>query len=1482
MSASESRSLVVLELAEEFLERYRQGQRPSLKEYIDRHPELAAEIKEVFPAMALMENVALANESLAGAATGAATPSESAPPSQLGDYRILREVGRGGMGIVYEAEQISLGRHVALKVLPRKTFANDQQRQRFEREAKAAAKLHHTNIVPVFGVGEHDGLPYYVMQFIQGLGMDDVLRELKRMQGSGASAGGELRVARKDVPAADVARSLLTGAFSDGESEVSAFRAGVVGPPSEPQEADDPCSEESVNVTSKLSDTFALSSAVHLPSGDGKGKKATYWQSVAQIGVQVAEALEYAHKQGFQHRDIKPSNLLLDTRGTVWVTDFGLARADNEDHLTITGDIVGTLRYMPPEAFEGRTDKRGDIYSLGLTLYELLALQPAYAERERHRLILRVTTEEPPRLNKLRRSIPRDLVTIIHKAIDREPGRRYQTAAEFAADLQRFLDDEPIRARRISNGERLLRWCRHHPDVATLIAALALILVAVTVVSVVVAARFDLLAKEKERLAKEEKQIAADEREARQTAEKAKNAAEEAKKREATQLRRAENALYYSRIALAERAWQANDVRTAEQLLDRAARDRNQGERRDWEWHYLKGLCHFDLLTLTGHRDDALPYSVAYSPDGRFLASASRCYFRVAANQPRPSDIIIWDARTGQRLRTLDSSSIEWPLAMLYSFDGNYLAVLIDKRQPKPPMGAAPRVDGNYFAANIDKPNKVWDTRSWMEVAPTAVKDVAFRRQPPLHIRIDGDAIRLAKASGEKLETLRGHTGSINGVDVDLPAHRLASSATDQTVRVWNIEDGAALAIFRGHTNAVDSVVFSPDGSRLASASVDGTIKIWDLRRDPRGLRVPATNGLGSEWLAAFAFSGDSRRIYTLPCDGPGPCLRTLDALGGRFLDRRSLLSLSVNLQFDPYLYFNTAFVFSPTGDRAAGPRRNERNVLSVCDRVTGRELAVLSGHAGPITVSAFSPDGRRLATASPSFGEVKLWDAATGKEVVRLRQPSGEAPFRARSLAFSPDGTRLAAGPGGGESPSGIWIWDVAGGDRLAVFQPRITYSPCLTFNGEGGKLAVVVPGRAVEVLDAATGEMLFVVPRLAPLEWAAFSPDGRRLAAAGRHGEVYLYDADNGQDILALSRLAGPPPGNYGFVPRVVFSPDGSRLAANNWDGTLTVWSAEDLTPAERAARLEPAEKRAFDLWLTDLNQQLKDRPDDARLYLERGRLFARRGHFKEAEADFDQAIRFDLKSPHPWIERGRWFAEQGDDQKADADFDQAAQVNLDDPLIWEELGRRHLEREQWDKAMHEYTQLVRLLPFADPRIRFRHGYVLLRGGDRAGYRKACRDMLQHFGQSNDPRRLNWTVRTCILGAEAVADTSQLVQAARKALVANPGHSGMLFALAAAHYRAREFDKAIQGSKEALDAKARRDSDDRVLSWLVLAMAHQRLGQTETASKWLQQAVHWLAEHSRQEARESNAWHDRLIAECLCREAQTLLEENKTEPKK
>ena len=248
-----------------------------------------------------------------------------------------------------------------------------------------------------------------------------------------------------------------------------------------------------------LSDSFTLSSSSVVLPGAGSGSRAgrkrpSYWHSVARIGVQVADALHHAHAQGVLHRDIKPSNLLLDTCGVVWVTDFGLAKADDQKNLTHTGDILGTLRYMPPEAFDGRADARGDVYSLGLTLYEMLGMRPAFDEKERNRLIKEVTTGEPPRLDRLNPVVPRDLVTIVHKAIERDLAHRYSTAGELMADLQRFLDDEPIQARRQTQWERCRRWARRNPHIAVLAGALTAVLVAATVVSVFVAARMTNLA----------------------------------------------------------------------------------------------------------------------------------------------------------------------------------------------------------------------------------------------------------------------------------------------------------------------------------------------------------------------------------------------------------------------------------------------------------------------------------------------------------------------------------------------------------------------------------------------------------------------------------------------------------------------------------------------------------------------------------------------------------------------------------------------------------------------------------------------------------------------------------------------------------------------------------------------------------------------------------------------------------------------------
>jgi hypothetical protein len=267
---------------------------------------------------------AKAPDDAAGAGGQAASPVAAPPLRQLGDYQILREVGRGGMGVVYEARQLSLGRHVAIKVLPAHALLDARQLGRFQREARSAAKLHHTNIVPVFGVGEQDGLHYYVMQFIPGLGLDLVLDELRRLRqprGKTAptqdEAPGRPTDVTRDASAADVARALRSGAFR----RPAPVGAATTAPGDPAADADG-----RAPAPARAADPSAT---IHLPGPSGGSTLSEsggpYWQSVARVGVQVADALAHAASQGILHRDIKPANLLLDETGNVWVTDFGRA-----------------------------------------------------------------------------------------------------------------------------------------------------------------------------------------------------------------------------------------------------------------------------------------------------------------------------------------------------------------------------------------------------------------------------------------------------------------------------------------------------------------------------------------------------------------------------------------------------------------------------------------------------------------------------------------------------------------------------------------------------------------------------------------------------------------------------------------------------------------------------------------------------------------------------------------------------------------------------------------------------------------------------------------------------------------------------------------------------------------------------------------------------------------------------------------------------
>ncbi|MBM79521.1 MAG: hypothetical protein CMJ78_02870 [Planctomycetaceae bacterium] len=458
--------------AEDFAERFRRGEHPAISEYTQKYPEHADEINELLPGVVMMEQLKQQKHVEKKELSVPGVHASARHIEQLGDFRIIREIGHGGMGIVYEAEQESLGRRVALKLLSAGKLASEKHLQRFEREALAAAQLHHSNIVPVFGVGEQDGLHYYVMQFIDGRSLDEIVSDLSVAKTATASRS------------VDAARTEATETVTtDGDGLSLPIEPTVIVPQSE-QVVDENSASDQRLASAK---TEAVTSA-QLATEDAPAKKEIepaedvvgellrsvdhpdYWYRLADIGAQVAGALDYAHNLGTLHRDIKPANLIIDPSGHVWITDFGLAKLAEQDDLTNTGDVVGTLRYMAPEQFRGESTALSDQYSLGLTLYELFAKRPVFNETHRTKLIRQVTQDEPAPLRRVNPAVPRDLETIISKAVSREPSQRYQDCGELAADLRAFITDRPIRARRVGPLERTWRWCRRNRLVATLSA----------------------------------------------------------------------------------------------------------------------------------------------------------------------------------------------------------------------------------------------------------------------------------------------------------------------------------------------------------------------------------------------------------------------------------------------------------------------------------------------------------------------------------------------------------------------------------------------------------------------------------------------------------------------------------------------------------------------------------------------------------------------------------------------------------------------------------------------------------------------------------------------------------------------------------------------------------------------------------------------------------------------------------------------------
>ena len=441
------REALLERVLDEVAQRVRDEEAVTLEEYVDRYPDLAIQLRELLPSLLLLEGAA--EES-----TTAASEIQSfsiAAGSVLGDYRLLRELGRGGMGVVWEADQLSLGRVVALKLLPPVSSASGALGRRFELEAQAVARLEHAHIIEVFEIGEAEGIAFYAMRRVDGVGLDRVIAALHNRPDRGSSEAEKAGESSREL-----AQRLRAGA-ADGES--SKVPAPAVRSLSEEREA----------------------AGASRPMTDSSPR---FYESVARLGACVADALAHAHAEGILHRDIKPSNLLLDRSCKIWVADFGLAKLLDAEDLTQSGDAVGTLRYMGPERLNGWSDPRSDVYSLGATLYELVSGRPPHDSTDRPSLVRRILSEEVARLRTVDSRAPQDLETILSKALSREPGDRYDGASAMRDDLQRFADKRPIAARRVSALERARFFARRNP-ILTLLGGAIVVLAAVASISAV-------------------------------------------------------------------------------------------------------------------------------------------------------------------------------------------------------------------------------------------------------------------------------------------------------------------------------------------------------------------------------------------------------------------------------------------------------------------------------------------------------------------------------------------------------------------------------------------------------------------------------------------------------------------------------------------------------------------------------------------------------------------------------------------------------------------------------------------------------------------------------------------------------------------------------------------------------------------------------------------------------------------------------------